>query len=469
MPPERAQQGPFSGIGHQTTKAQQEGARIHLTWLIRPRWVAAGAFLLTLAASQCGLVQPMPALPMLLGAAITALSNLALGRLHRCTEPLHGLAVWLLLADAALLTGVLFFSGGAANPLTALYLMPIALGAVLLPARGAWLLAAVAVTAFFLLFFSPQSDSLLHRPPQDSPHDAHVTRAYGVFDLHLQGMWVAFTLTALSTAYFVTQIATALRAREAELVDVRARAFRAERVAALASLAASTAHELGTPLASIQLAASEMSLALSKGGPTEGLASDVDLVRAQVRRCREILDAMLNEAGEIVGELPSEQEAHALVADAIAGLPAIEQSRIAFPAATTAFPMRTPRRIVTQAIQNLLRNALDASPQEQAIRVEVTHSDTHVTFHIYDQGIGMDRETLERALEPFVTSKPGRGKGLGLFLTHSVADRLGGALRLQSTPGEGTHAALTVLADAMATGRGSTAPNPPPLPSNTEL
>jgi two-component system sensor histidine kinase RegB len=55
----------------------------------------------------------------------------------------------------------------------------------------------------------------------------------------------------------------------------------------------------------------------------------------------------------------------------------------------------------------------------------------------------MPAEILSRAGEPFFTTKdPGEGMGLGLFLTHTLAEQLGGALELKSTPGEGTSATL---------------------------
>jgi two-component system sensor histidine kinase RegB len=66
-----------------------------------------------------------------------------------------------------------------------------------------------------------------------------------------------------------------------------------------------------------------------------------------------------------------------------------------------------------------------------------------VAIEVQDFGEGMDPGTLERAGDPFFTTKdPGRGMGLGLFLVRTLANRLGGRLVMRSVPGEGTLARL---------------------------
>ena len=72
-------------------------------------------------------------------------------------------------------------------------------------------------------------------------------------------------------------------------------------------------------------------------------------------------------------------------------------------------------------------------------------ADDRVRAEVIDHGCGMSAEILSRATEPFFTTKePGAGMGLGLFLTHTLADQLGGALELRSAPGQGTSATLTL-------------------------
>ena len=71
------------------------------------------------------------------------------------------------------------------------------------------------------------------------------------------------------------------------------------------------------------------------------------------------------------------------------------------------------------------------------------HTDHHLKIEVEDRGEGMDPERARRATDPFFTTKdPGRGMGLGLFLTRSVLERLGGDLTFESRPGAGTRACV---------------------------
>jgi PAS domain S-box-containing protein len=107
------------------------------------------------------------------------------------------------------------------------------------------------------------------------------------------------------------------------------------------------------------------------------------------------------------------------------------------------------------AILNLAVNARDAMPEGGSLTIaagprtvaagEVADlpAGDYVRLTVADTGIGMDQATLARAVEPFFSTKGvGRGTGLGLSMVHGLAAQLGGALTLDSRPGEGTVAAL---------------------------
>jgi len=100
-----------------------------------------------------------------------------------------------------------------------------------------------------------------------------------------------------------------------------------------------------------------------------------------------------------------------------------------------------PRRAVTRVVSNLIRNALDATP-DGAVHVDID-AGTRLRIRVSDTGPGMPPAILAQAGEPFFTTKAsGHGLGLGLFLTRSLADHLGGSLALDSAPGRGTTAVL---------------------------
>ena len=470
-------------------------------WLLGPRWGAALAYLVALGLAEAGAIQAMQRWPVLAAAVATLLTNLALAS-PRPALPFQRV-VALLLFDAAVLTGALYLTGGAANPLSALYLVQIGLGAILLRGPWPWAVAGLSVAAFGALFFAPSMEvhtaahaehaappaaqaghhETQHGHPHGpaAAHDGHadadaeadaIGRAHGAhpagatnpfFDLHLQGMCAAFTLTALLVTYFITRISSSLRARDAQLSRARTRALRAERVASLASMAAATAHELGTPIASIMLAATEMERGLSRGTAAETLAQDARLVKEQARRCRQILDSMLKDAGEMAGETPKRTAVADLVEHAVQGLGQTERNRVELHLPSALPDLYVPCNVVSQAIQNLLRNALEASSASTPVSLRVEPSSEHVLFRIEDRGVGMNAEELEEALEPFVTTRPGRGQGLGLFLTRSVAERLGGSLTLHSEAGKGTVAELRLAREPAAALEASPRTAQPPM------
>lgn len=442
---------------------------IDLSWPVRARWGLVLAYVVAVFLSGMNAVQAMDAVPLLAGAAATVLTNLALPLVRKCLA-IQGLTVLILLLDVAILTAVLFATGGATNPLTALYIMPVALAAVMLPPRFAWTLTGLTMCMFFLLFASPESQSHHKRHPElHAEHHGHshqtddlvpvsrpdaklATSHSTAFDLHLRGMWMAFCLAAALTAYFVTRVSHALREREQQLDEARLRAHRAERVASLGSLAASTAHELGTPLGSIALAASEMKGAISRGTPSKNLAFDAEIICSEVKRCREIIDAMIGAAGETVGETPAKTQVLDVVNSALSGLRLETRNRISVVIPQKLNPIHVPPRLVTQALLNLINNALEASTslpgRSDQVSVVVTANAASTRFDIRDTGPGMTKKQVQEAMDPFVSTKEGRGRGMGLFFANSVAVRLGGELTLESTPEQGTTASLVLPQNA---------------------
>ena len=111
--------------------------------------------------------------------------------------------------------------------------------------------------------------------------------------------------------------------------------------------------------------------------------------------------------------------------------------------------VQVPPDSLAQALRGLLQNGLDASGPEGRVHLCVAKSSDRVRIIVHDEGPGMDAATLERAGEPFFTTKePGRGMGLGLFLARSVIERLGGTLQLDSSVGAGVTAVVELSTES---------------------
>jgi two-component system sensor histidine kinase RegB len=105
--------------------------------------------------------------------------------------------------------------------------------------------------------------------------------------------------------------------------------------------------------------------------------------------------------------------------------------------------LEVPLRALARALENLVRNAGDASPDGAAIELEASFEGGSARLAVHDRGHGLCALAAQHAGEPFFTTKgPGRGQGLGLFVTRSLAEGLGGSLALLDRPGGGTTAEI---------------------------
>lgn len=398
------------------------------SWLVRMRWGAfAGQVLIILAARPLFDIA-LPVGVLLAVAATLGATNVAvawtLGRRRRLSSAWRGA---ILAFDTLELTALLYISGGTANPFSVFYLAQITMAAVTLGSRWTWSLAVLGVSSYAALFLiAPGSTE------QAAAHAAHL------FAQHLVAMWIALTLSAALTTYFVTRLTSALAERDAQITAMRDSATRHERLGALTTLAAGAAHELATPLATVALAAGELDR-LVAGVPQAGalaIKDEVQVIRAGVRRCRDILDGMAADFGD-AGEMPSAFSAADLLGDIRSGLSRPDHARLRTGTiADAAFWL--PRRAVARAVHSLVRNALDASAPPREASIDIA-AGRRLEVRVRDDGDGMSPDVLARAGDPFFTTKPpGCGMGLGLFLVRSLAERLSGDLEIESAPGHGT-------------------------------
>ncbi|HTJ41859.1 MAG TPA: ATP-binding protein [Kofleriaceae bacterium] len=394
-----------------------------MSWLIRLRWaeIVGQASTILVVRLLFGISVPMGELSIVVGIGLA--SNLLLEL--RGERPLEEWQVAAVMAlDVALLTALLFLTGGPLNPFGFLYLVQIALATVLLHQAWTWALVGLSFLCFGLLLVG-------HRTLPISDQ----TRMYG--------MWVALLVASAFIVSFLRRIMTALAEREHELAEARNLTARQEKLASLATMAAGAAHELSTPLGTVALVAKELERALEKIGSVE-LAADARLIREQVGRCRAILDQMAGGAGA-AGESIETRTVDAILDDALTGARVQPPVTREVAADVATAELRLPPRAVSQALRSLITNAQDASPPETPVIVRAARDRDRLRIEIEDRGPGMEPEILARLGEPFFTTKqPGRGMGLGVFLARAVIESVGGTLKIGSTIGLGTRVIVTV-------------------------
>jgi two-component system sensor histidine kinase RegB len=407
--------------------------QLALQWVVRLRYGLIAGEVVLIAALTIGIGISIPLIAVVPAIAIQALSNWFLGRrmrwLGRDAEHIVGT---LFVLDAVCLTLILGLSGGPANPFSLLYLVQITFSAVVLRKLWTWALAVISAVLFGLLFWLSISVPAFHQHGET-----------GEFSPHLLGMWIAFATAALLISFFVGKLSTESRKKEREILLMQKRLSRNDRLASLVTLSAGAAHEIATPLSTIAVTAREMEHESSLRLHDVRMEEDARLIRAQVDRCRLILERMGAQGADPFGETPQRTDLYQLLRQVKERFP--EETRIEIQRdRQSSLTCVIPVRAAIESLSALVKNALDASSDVGRVRLEAAQAGTErVRFLIHDEGTGMSAEVLERVAEPFFTTKPpGKGMGLGAFLAHLFAQTLGGNLSFESEPGRGSTVTL---------------------------
>lgn len=382
------------------------------------RWLALVAQAITIAVVQWVLQLDLNYTVLWTVAGVSVLLTAATFvrlRIHRRLAVYDGELFMHLILDAGLLSILLFQSGGATNPFISFLLVPIALGASILSSRWTIILTAIAIAAYTMLM-------KWHRP---LPGSAHI-HGDG-FQWHIWGMWITFVVSALLLAGFIGRAAAWARLHQQQLSQFREQKLRDEQLLSMATLAAGTAHELGTPLTTMSVLIDELKPA---DDHTEAL-QDWHLLRTQLQRCRDILQRLRSTAE------PAEAQTVAQTVRQIS-----EQFALVRPqnhCAITIDPVCESLqwridKTVQQAILNVVNNAADASTD---IDLHVHYDAPLLIWQIRDRGRGINADVRAQFGLP-LRSEKSFGVGIGLFLTNASIERAGGRVVLLDRDGGGT-------------------------------
>lgn len=337
-----------------------------------------------------------------------------------------------LLLDTLIFSLLLYYSGGSSNPFISYYLIPITIAAITLPGRLAAAITVTALLSYTLLLEWHVPIAALSL----SAHAGHGGASDGA-NLHIIGMWVNFALSASIIGYYISRMASTVRAQQQRLERQRADQLRSDQLNAIGLLAAGTAHELGTPLNTMKIVLDELCAA-----PPQQAGEDLQLLNSQVQHCQTILRSLVDTARQA-----TEPDAQQVVVAAQLGK-LIERWQLLRPRVAVVLQQQIDsgqqgylHPSVEQAFINLLNNAADASAE----RIEVTTAvdGDMLRFAVRDYGAGIELATA-------VGNRAPSGLGIGLALTRATLERFGGALQLQPHPAGGSLATATVSLQRVA-------------------
>ncbi|MDM8165958.1 sensor histidine kinase RegB [Roseovarius sp.] len=356
-----------------------------------------------------------------IGASV--ISNLVAGFVFpenkRLTESQTLLVV---LFDMLQLALMLYLTGGLHNPFSILIVGPVTVSASALSSRSTIFLGVMSILIVSLLipFHLPlrTADGFFLRVPQIFLFGNWFAIVIAVIFLGVYSRWIVSEMRAMAEALQATQMALA---REQKLTD-------------LGGVVAAAAHELGTPLATIKLASSELAEELAD---TPDLRDDALLIREQADRCRDILRSM-GRAGK--DDLHLRRAPLSAVVEEAAD-PHIDRGKsIHFEHAPAEGsralqPEILRRPEVIHGLRNLVQNAVDFARAD--VWVESRWSDDEITVRIMDDGRGYPPHLLGRIGDPLMRRRGGgrdprrpeyEGMGLGLFIAKTLLERSGADL-----------------------------------------
>jgi two-component system, sensor histidine kinase RegB len=401
-------------------QAFHAGRNVRLDTLLRLRWLAVIGQTTAVLVVYLGLDFDLPIWACLAVIGLTAWLNVALRLRFRMTQRIEpDRAAWLLAFDIAELAILLFLTGGLENPFAFLFLGPVLLSAAALPPRLTLMLGGFAAACATILIF-------VHYPlPWDDSQPLELPAIYTM------GVWLSLLLAIGFIGAYAWQLTEEARQLADALAATELVLAREQHLSQLDGLAAAAAHELGTPLSTITVIATELERGMAPDSPH---ADDVKLLREQAQRCRGILAKLtqLSASSEPFDRMPLS----ALIEETVAphrnfGV-AIKVMREPHDAAE---PVGRRNPVILYGLGNLLENAVDFAGQQ--VEVTAEWSTDEIVLTINDDGPGFAPEIMERIGEPYVTGRrnlrhsvdvEAGGLGLGLFIAKTLLERSGAKL-----------------------------------------
>jgi signal transduction histidine kinase len=219
----------------------------------------------------------------------------------------------------------------------------------------------------------------------------------------------------------------------------RERLAQAEKLTAVRTLSAGLAHEVRNPLnaAKLQLELLERRLRRGEGDPR--LLDAAELVRVEIGRLSKLLDEFLAFARPAdLSPTPTDMVSLARhVVELERPGAEVHDVTLSVDAPESQIDAMVDAPKIHQVVQNLVRNAIEASPRGGVVEVVVEPIDGGVALRVRDQGAGIPPEVLARIYEPFFSTKEG-GTGMGMAIVHSLVSLHGGEIHVNTTANGGT-------------------------------